>query len=104
MSGTDRNVVLITDNPHKALLIASDLSEMGIHRVHLLSGRMADWRAADLPIEQTPDLPTDAERIDLQSFTAGRHDGDEAASRQYLKWEIELVDQLDSEERSVFRI
>jgi hypothetical protein len=55
----------------------------------------------------TPDTPADAECIDFLFFTAKRHDGGEAgreASRQYLAWEIGLIDQLDAQERGAFRI
>ena len=44
-----------------------------------------------LPVQATPDVPGDAERIDFVAFTHGRHEGDLAASRQYLEWEIGLV-------------
>ena len=50
----------------------------------------------------TPSLRSDADCIDFLFFTAGRHEGDAAAARQYLTWEIGLVDQLDAQERGSF--
>lgn len=98
------DVVLVADRSAIAALAAKDLIEAGTPSVKLLEGGMSAWTQAGLEAEVTPDTPSDAARIDFQSFTAGRHDGNEAASLQYLKWEIELVDQLDADERAVFRI
>ena len=98
------SAVLITEDAGGASLVAKDLIAQGAATVQRLTGGMQEWRAAGLEIEVTPDSPADADRIDFQSFTAGRHEGDEAASRQYLAWEIALVDQLDADERAVFRV
>ena len=71
--------------------------------VSCLDGTPDDWRAAGLEVVETPDDPSDAERIDFLFFTHERRTS-EAASRQYLAWEIGLVDQLDKQERASFRI
>jgi 3-mercaptopyruvate sulfurtransferase SseA len=73
-------------------------------KIVLLVGGMKAWKDAGLPVEQTPGTPADAERIDFQSFTHGRHDGNIEALLQYIAWEVALVDQLDPQERAVFRI
>ncbi len=68
---------------------------------------MADTRPGALPAcrsRRHPDNPVDADCIDFLFFTAARHDGDEAAARAYLTWEIGLVGQLDAQERGAFRI
>jgi rhodanese-related sulfurtransferase len=96
--------VLVADDPRLAALAAIDLAAAGAGEILLLDGGIAGWRAAGLPVEATPQLPSDEQRIDFVAFTHGRHDGDAAASRQYLAWEIGLVDQLDQQERAVFRI
>ena len=98
----DGSVVLIGSDDVEVALAAKDLRAAGTNEIVRLTGTVDDWRAAGLKVEATPNCPSDADRIDFQSFTAGRHDGDRAASRQYLKWEIELVDQLDTDERAVF--
>ena len=51
-----------------------------------------------------PTIRADADCIDFLFFTHGRHDGNAEAARQYLAWEIGLIDQLDAQERGVFRI
>jgi rhodanese-related sulfurtransferase len=97
-------VVLVADEPGVAALAAIDLTEAGCKDVRLLEGGCEAWRAAGLPVTASPRSPTDAECIDFVFFTHGRHDGNEAAARAYLAWEIGLVDQLDAEERAAFRI
>ncbi|MGD1924344.1 MAG: rhodanese-like domain-containing protein [Paracoccaceae bacterium] len=96
--------VLIADSPEIAQLAALDLRERGCTEATLLAGGSDQWAEAGLNLITTPDIPTDAERIDFLSFTHGRHAGNLDASRQYLAWEIALVDQLDADERAVFRI
>ncbi|MEM7211520.1 MAG: sulfurtransferase, partial [Pseudomonadota bacterium] len=99
-----REVILIADDDAAVAMVAKDLAASGVRSIQGLVSGLADWVDAGLAVESSPDCPADGDRIDFQSFTAGRHDGDEAASRQYLAWEIALVDQLDAEERSVFRV
>lgn len=96
--------VLVTDAPEIAQLAALDLAEAGQGEPVQLEGGFEAWQAAGLPVEATPDAPADDERIDFVAFTHGRHEGDLAASRQYLEWEIGLVGQLDRQERAVFRV
>jgi 3-mercaptopyruvate sulfurtransferase SseA len=97
-------VVLISDEPGVAQLAAIDLAETGIDNVRRLDGNVDRWREAALPIIATPVLPADAECVDFLFFTHRRLVGDPKHSRQYLKWEIGLVDQLDETERAAFRI
>ena len=89
-------VVLVAERPEIAALAALDLAEAGVRDVRVLAGGHEAARAAGLPMASTPDDPADADCIDFLFFTAGRHEGDEAAARQYLTWEIGLVDQLDA--------
>ena len=99
-----QTVVLAAKTEEIALLAAQDLKRGGAGEILLLEGNADTWRAAGLNMVSSEDDPPDDERIDFLTFTAGRHDGDEAASRRYLEWEIALVDQLDDQERAVFRI
>jgi rhodanese-related sulfurtransferase len=97
-------VVLVADEPSVAALAAIDLAEAGCKDVRLLDGGFEVWRAAGLPVTGSPETPSDTDCIDFLFFTHGRHEGNAAAARQYLAWEIGLVDQLDDQERGVFRI
>ena len=100
----DGEAILLADDETTAALVAKDLKASGASGISRVAGHIDDLRTAGLTIVETPETPAGADRIDFQSFTAGRHDGDADASRQYLKWEIELVDQLDMDERAVFKI
>lgn len=96
--------VVIASDPETAALAAIDLAEAGITDIRLVDGGMADWQAAGLAVETSPDASSETVAIDFIAFTHGRHDGDAEASRRYLAWEIGLVAQLDAKERAVFRI
>lgn len=96
-------LVLVADEPGTAELAAIDLAEAGIDDIRLLAGNVVQWRAASLAVVATPDEPADAECIDFLFFTH-RRQVDAEHSRQYLAWEIALVDQLDEDERAAFRI
>jgi rhodanese-related sulfurtransferase len=81
---------------------ALDLRELGI--TDITAGDFAAWRKAGLPIETSANEPPDAECIDYLFFTHDRHEGNAAAARQYLAWELGLLGQLDAQERGSFRI
>ena len=99
-----KGVVLVSDQPGIAALAAIDLREAGFSAVRLLAGGHEAALSAGLPVVATPHSPADADCIDFLFFTHGRHAGDAAAARQYLAWEIGLVDQLDEQERRAFSL
>ena len=68
-----------------------------------LAGGMTAWTAAGLPVVATPGTPIDADCIDYLFFVHDRHDGNADAARRYIEWEQGLVDQLDDDERAIFR-
>ena len=94
-SGATR-VALIADDPMIAQVASVDLHEAGITAVFLLHGAM--------PTMSTPEDPPDTDCIDFLFFTAGRHKGDREAALRYLRWEVNLVNELDPSERAAFRI
>jgi rhodanese-related sulfurtransferase len=96
-------VAIVADEPALAALAAIDLAEGGSSDVRVMAGGYQAWCDAGLPIEVSADRPADSDCIDFLFFTHGRHDGDAAAARQYLAWETGLLDQLDAQERGVFR-
>jgi rhodanese-related sulfurtransferase len=97
-----RTIVLVADDPAVAALAAIDLKEAGAQDIRILAGGHEAWRSAGLPVESSPDRPSDADCIDFLFFTHDRHSNADAA-RQYLAWETGLLDQLDDQERGVFR-
>ena len=101
---TGRPVVLISPSGTTAALAAQRLGELGCADIRHLPGDASDWQAAGLKIVATPNDPPNAECIDFLFHTHQRNDGDEAAARAYIAWEIGLVDQMDAQERASFRI
>jgi rhodanese-related sulfurtransferase len=99
-----KTVILIADETGAVALAAIDLAEAGFTDVRLLEGGQQAWAAAGLPIATTPAHPADGDCLDFLFFTHARHDGNAEAARQYLAWEIGLIDQLDAQERGAFRI
>ena len=87
-----------------AELAAADLKELGFPSVSFLAGDEADWTAAGLSMVSSPDDPPDSDRIDFLSFVHDRHDGNLDACRAYLAWETNLINQMDEQERGVFRL
>ena len=57
-----------------------------------------------LPIESSPNDPTDQACIDYLFFVHDRHDGNKEAARQYLAWETGLLEQLDDQETAMYSI
>ena len=94
-------VLLVADDPSIAALAALDLGEAGAADIYVLKGGMKAWTG---PTEATPSSPPDAECIDFVFHTLGRNEGNLESARAYLAWEIGLVDQLDADERAVFRL
>lgn len=101
-AGAARTIVLVADDPSVAALAAIDIKEAGAQDIRILVGGHEAWRSAGLPVERSPDRPSDADCIDCLFFTHDRHSNADAA-RQYLAWETGLLGQLDEQERGVFR-
>lgn len=98
-----RAVILFAGTQDAASLAAADLAGLGAASVSVVEGGFESWRAAGLPVTNEPSL-TDTECIDYLFFVHDRHDGNAEAARGYIAWEQGLVDQLDHDERAVFKI
>ena len=98
-----RPIVLIADDASVAQLAAKDLLEAGAGQVFFLKGGWAAWLEEGLPTEATPDLPAYEDRIDYLFFEHQLQESKDAA-RRYLTWEVDLVAQLDKQERAIFRL
>lgn len=103
LAGWKGEVVLVADEPGVAACAAIELADAGMS-VQMLAGGIDAWKAAGLPLEASPDTPPDADCIDYLFFVHDRHSGNKEASRRYLEWEVQLVDQIDELERSDFRL
>lgn len=74
-------------------LAAVDVLEYGARSVHLL---------ANPEHTETETQLTESERIDFAFHTLGRNDGNLEAARQYLAWEIGLVERLTATEWAIY--
>lgn len=99
-----RALVLVAADRSIAELAAIDLREAGVADIRYLPGGADAWRGAGLEIAATPDLPSDAARIDFLFFVHDRHTGNLDAAREYLRWEMGLVAQMKDWELDLFPI
>lgn len=96
--------MLFVDDIVVAELAALDLIELGVSNVRVCMATKEQCVAAGLEWVATPDEPTDAQSIDYLFFVHDRHDGNKAAARQYLAWEMNLLAQIDEQERDAFKL
>ena len=98
------SVVIVADDLAIANLAALELSEAGATHIQINIDKPQQWKAAGLEIIATPSLPSDQESIDYLFFVHDRHDGNRAAAMRYLEWEINLLNQIDEQERQSYRL
>ncbi|MFC7542686.1 hypothetical protein ACFQU2_28875 [Siccirubricoccus deserti] len=77
-----------------ARLAVPELQGLTKAPVAVLEGGIAAWKAAGLPLSANRRTPEDAECIDAYLRPYDRNDGVEAAMREYLSWEIDLVHEV----------
>jgi len=100
----DQSVVLLTEEIEVAKVATIDLKEIGVKEVCICAANATAWQGLTLPTEATPNSPTDDQCIDYLFFVHDRHDGNKAAARQYLAWEMNLLAQIDEQEKSAFKL
>ncbi|MGE0260573.1 MAG: rhodanese-like domain-containing protein [Alphaproteobacteria bacterium] len=99
-----RRPVLVLTSPDAALarLAAAELTDSGFPAVYALEGGTEAWRKAGLPLatgrEAMADTPDDCWRRPYDPYAR------EGARERYLKWEIELVHQIEREGDTGFRV
>ncbi|WP_254454291.1 hypothetical protein [Siccirubricoccus sp. G192] len=90
----DRAVVVVAPEDAMARLAVPGLQALVPAPVKVLEGGLAAWKAAGLPLRADRHTPTDANCIDVYLRPYDRNDGVEAAMREYLSWEIDLVHEV----------
>lgn len=90
----DRAVVLTANDPLLAKLAVPEVKALVNAPVKLLTGGNAAWKQAGFPLEADKRVPADAECIDVYLRPYDRNDGVEEAMREYLSWEIDLVNEV----------
>lgn len=85
-----------------ARLAAAALGGAGFDEIRVLEGGTEAWRAAGLPLtsgrEAMADEPNDAWRRPYDPYAGA------GASERYLRWEIDLVRQIEREGNLSFRL
>lgn len=89
-----RRIVVVAAEDAVARLAVPELEALGIGPVAVLAGGLAAWKAAGLPLVADRRVPADADCIDVYLRPYDRNDGVEAAMREYLSWEIDLVHEV----------
>ncbi|ABE36996.1 rhodanese-like domain protein [Paraburkholderia xenovorans LB400] len=97
-------VVLFAETPEFAALAALDLREAGFTAVRIAAKGVGSWTEASLPLDSSPGIPADSERIDHLFFVHDRHEGNLDAARAYLAWETGLIAQCSPDELDHFNI
>ena len=100
----ERSVIVVSDTQDIANLATNELAALGAGRTYWVEGGHKALVAAGARIAQFNPGPFDVEAIDHLFFVHDRHDGNLEACRRYLAWERGLVAQLDTVERSEFRM
>jgi rhodanese-related sulfurtransferase len=102
-----RRIVVFADNTNVARLAVADLAELSEAQTAIVEGGIAAWRAAGFSVAEASDNPPDSERIDFIFWNHNRHDTDEGAAqamRNYLRWELDLPDEIEKDGLSGFRV
>jgi rhodanese-related sulfurtransferase len=105
LAAVPRNVMVVLTSPDGALarLAAADAAEALGRPVQVLRGGTQAWKALGLPLkagaEHLADTPDD---VWLRPYD--REQGQEAAMKEYLSWEVDLVDQIRRDGDAVFKI
>jgi rhodanese-related sulfurtransferase len=97
-----RALVLTSPDAALARLAAAELAASGVARIRVLDGGTSAWRAAGLTLatgrEAMADTPNDCWRRPYDPYAG------EGARERYLRWEIELVHQIEREGDVGFRV
>jgi rhodanese-related sulfurtransferase len=87
-------IVVAAPDDAVARLAVPELEGFGLGPVAVLEGGVAAWKEAGLPLQASRRNPEDADCIDVYLRPYDRNDGVEAAMREYLSWEIDLVHEV----------
>jgi rhodanese-related sulfurtransferase len=96
-------IVLTSPDGAAARLAAAELTGSTKAAIMVLAGGTEGWIAARLPLETGPTLMA-SEPDDVVLSARERGQGREEAMREYLAWEIDLVNQMATDDDQRFRV
>jgi rhodanese-related sulfurtransferase len=97
------HVVVTASDPRLAELGALDVAALTTADVRALEGGTAAWRAAGRPlVEGTEHMTGPAEDVWYRPYDRARDR--EAAMREYLSWEVDLVRQVERDGDARFKV
>lgn len=102
--GKPKRILVVGEDDAIAALAASDLAEVSEAEIAVLQGGLNAWREAGLPVEASPAVPPDDERIDFLFWNHDRHNGNADHSRGYLNWELQLPRQIEQDGGAGYRL
>ena len=99
-----KSMILVTNDLPKASLIVSDLQEKDPEYVV----QVYHWNDTEvehyLDYIDSTEIELDKKFIDFNFHTHLRHQGNKEHAKNYLKWETNLIKNMDEEERGFFRL
>ena len=104
ISNLIKNIIIVFDDIYKVSLIVKDLKEIYPE----IQIKVYHWNKEE--IFKYPEcldqniIQLDKKFIDFNFHTYMRHEGNKDHARQYLKWEIDLLDKMDKQEINFFKI
>lgn len=104
LNGETRPVVFAADDADTLGLALSDLPQSIVDNALWLEGQPKNWQAAGLDLASMADFEGKDTHIDYLFFVHDRHDGNKEAAKQYLAWELGLIEKLDEAERGIFKL
>ena len=98
-----KSMIIVTNDLPKASLIVSDLQE----KDPKCMVQVYHWNETDvehyLDYIDTTEVELDEKFIDFNFHTHLRHQGNKEHAKNYLKWETDLIKNMDEEERGFFK-
>lgn len=98
-------IIIITDSYDKASLVVQDVNDLNLG----CSIKVLKWNENELKnipniFDPKMKIISDNDCIDFNFHTHLRHEGNKSHAEQYLKWEINLIDRMDKQELTFFKI
>tara|TARA_R110001583_G_scaffold195257_2_gene370984 strand:- start:45701 stop:47293 length:1593 start_codon:yes stop_codon:yes gene_type:complete len=103
LSATDAGtapIIVIGQSTDLVFGVMQRLTELGATDVSGCVSTPEQWHAAGYTVVSTPYIPEEAACIDFLFFVHDRHNDNLESARQYLAWELNLLAQLDDQERA----